>query len=80
MDERLKKDFAYSTGGAVAGAVGGAWVGSSVGIAALGTAVAGTLPVLVTGAVVGGLGIYACRSIARRIRDGRRHNDADNSE
>ena len=80
MDEMLKRDFKYSAGGAAAGAAGGAWIGSSIGIAALGTAAAGTIPVLVTGAIVGGLGTYACRSIARRVRVGKRQNTVGNSE
>ncbi len=79
MDEKLKKDLKRSAVGIAAGAAGGAWIGSSIGIAAAGTAFAGTLPVLAAGAVVGGLGTYAFRSITRRARDGRRQDNADSS-
>lgn len=74
MDGKLKRDLKWSAGGATVGAAGGAWIGSSIGIAALGMAVPGTLPVLATGAVIGGLGVYACRNISRRLKDGDRHD------
>ena len=49
-----KKATAAAAGGGAAGDSIGAAVGSSIGIAALGTAIAGTWPLLVTGAVIGG--------------------------
>ena len=45
--------------GTIGGAAVGGWLGSSMGIAALGTAVAGTLPVAVVGGVVGFLAVKA---------------------
>ena len=50
-----KKTAAAAAGDGAAGGSIGAVIGSSTGIAALGTAVAGTWPLLVTGAVIGGL-------------------------
>ena len=47
-------------GAAVFGTVGGI-AGSSVGIAALGTAIAGTIPIALGAAAIGGLGVYAAR-------------------
>ena len=45
--------------GTIGGAAVGGWIGSSVGIAALGTAVAGTLPIASVGGVVGYLAVKA---------------------
>ncbi len=45
--------------GTIGGAAVGGWVGSSVGIAALGTAVAGTLPIAVAGGLIGYLAVKA---------------------
>ena len=45
----------------IGGAAAGGWIGSSVGIAALGTAVAGTLPIAIVGAGIGYLGIKALK-------------------
>ena len=45
--------------GTIGGAAVGGWLGSSVGIAALGTAVAGTLPIAVVGGAVGYLAVKA---------------------
>ena len=45
--------------GTIGGAAVGGWIGSSMGIAALGTAVAGTLPIAVVGGVVGYLAVKA---------------------
>lgn len=66
-DESLKKDAGWTAGGIALGGAVGAYAGSGIGIAALGTAVAGTLPGLAAGAVVGGLVIYAWRA-SRRAR------------
>jgi outer membrane lipoprotein SlyB len=43
--------------GTIGGAAVGGWFGSSMGIAALGTAIAGTLPVAVVGGVIGYLSV-----------------------
>lgn len=81
MNQKLKNDLRCSAVGVAVGATGGAWFGSSIGVAAFGAAAAGTLPVLATGAIVGGLGTYASLSISRRIRDRSRHDeDVDASE
>jgi len=77
MNEWLKNSKWVPAGAAAVGgtALGttGAAVGSSVGIAALGTAVAGTWPLLLAGAVagaaIGGLGTYAWQ--AKRRLDGK---------
>ena len=45
--------------GTIGGAAVGGWIGSSVGIAALGTAVAGTLPIAIVGGAVGYLAVKA---------------------
>ena len=45
--------------GTIGGDAVGGWIGSSVGIAALGTAVAGTLPIAAVGGVVGYLAVKA---------------------
>ena len=45
--------------GTIGGAAVGGWVGSSVGIAALGTAVAGTLPIAAAGGLIGYLAVKA---------------------
>ena len=45
--------------GTIGGAAVGGWLGSSMGIAALGTAVAGTLPVAAVGGLVGYLAVKA---------------------
>ena len=45
--------------GTIGGAAAGGWIGSSVGIAALGTAVAGTLPIAATGGLIGYLAVKA---------------------
>ena len=45
--------------GTIGGAAVGGWIGSSVGIAALGTAVAGTLPIAAVAGVVGYLAVKA---------------------
>ena len=80
MNETLKSNLKYSAGGATVGAASSAWIGSSIGLAAVGTAFAGTLPVLIAGAVVGGIGTYACRDIIHRLKDGSPHDtDVDAS-
>jgi len=43
----------------IGGAAAGGWVGSSMGIVALGTGIAGTLPVAVVGGLVGYLAVKA---------------------
>ena len=43
----------------IGGAAAGGWIGSSIGIAALGTAVAGTLPVAAVGGLFGYLAVKA---------------------
>ena len=43
----------------IGGATAGGWFGSSVGIAALGTAIAGTLPIAAVGGLVGYLAVKA---------------------
>ena len=48
--------------GTISGAAIGGWVGSSVGIAALGTAVAGTLPIAIVGGAIGYLGVKAYKN------------------
>ena len=48
--------------GTVGGATAGGWVGSSIGIAAMGTAVAGTLPVAIAGGIIGYLGVKAIKN------------------
>lgn len=48
--------------GTIGGAAIGGWVGSSVGIAALGTAVAGTLPIAIVGGAIGYLGVKAYKN------------------
>ena len=59
----LKKTFeAASTKegmGTIGGAAVGGWFGSSMGIAALGTAIAGTLPVAAVGGLIGYLAVKA---------------------
>ena len=45
--------------GTIGGAAVGGWIGSSVGIAALGTAVAGTLPIAAAGGLIGYLAVKA---------------------
>ena len=45
--------------GTLGGAAVGGWLGSSVGIAALGTAVAGTLPIAAAGGLIGYLAVKA---------------------
>ena len=45
--------------GTIGGAAVGGWLGSSMGIVALGTGVAGTLPVAIVGGVVGFLAVKA---------------------
>ena len=45
--------------GTIGGAAVGGWVGSSMGIVALGTGIAGTLPVAIVGGVVGYLAVKA---------------------
>lgn len=72
MDENLKDDLKWSAGGTTTGATCGYLIGSTMGIAAFGTAVAGTWPLAVTAGVVGGLGTYACRDISRRLMNGKR--------
>ena len=47
-----RKFTAAATGGTLGAATGG-WIGSGIGIAAVGTAIAGTVPVALIGAVVG---------------------------
>jgi len=42
--------------GGISGLVGGGWFGASIGIAAFGTAIAGTIPLAIIGGVVGVLG------------------------
>ena len=51
--------------GTIGGVAVGGWLGSSMGIAALGTAVAGTLPV----AVVGGVGGYLAVKAFKKKKD-----------
>ena len=43
----------------IGGAAAGGWIGSSMGIVALGTGIAGTLPVAVVGGLVGYLAVKA---------------------
>ena len=45
--------------GTIGGAAVGGWFGSSMGIAALGTAIAGTLPVAAVGGLIGYLAVKA---------------------
>ena len=45
--------------GTIGGAAVGGWFGSSMGIAALGTAVTGTLPVAAVGGIIGYLAVKA---------------------
>jgi len=47
--------------GTIGGAAVGGWLGSSVGIAAMGTAVAGTLPIAVVGGLIGYLTVKALK-------------------
>ena len=51
--------------GTIGGAVAGGWIGSSVGLAALGTAVAGTLPIAIVGGAIGYLGVKAYKNTKR---------------
>jgi len=65
-DGSRRKDAGWTAGGTILGGGIGAYAGSAMGIAAPGTAIAGTLPGLAVGAVVGGLGTYAWRATRRR--------------
>ena len=59
VDKTLEAATTKEGMGTIGGAAVGGWVGSSMGIAALGTAVAGTLPVAIVGGVVGYLAVKA---------------------
>ena len=64
MDLNLLRKGLSSDGlGLLAGAGAGAYFGSAIGIAALGTAIAGTLPVAIVG---GTIGYLVGREVARR--------------
>ena len=45
--------------GTIVGGTTGGWVGSSVGIVAMGTGIAGTLPIAIAGGIIGYLGVKA---------------------
>ncbi len=53
--ESVKKETIAKVAGGTAGAGIGAYIGTGIGIAAAGTAIAGTWPVLLVGALVGGV-------------------------
>ena len=53
--------------GTIGGAAVGGWFGSSMGIAALGTAIAGTLPVAAVGGLIGYLAVKAFKKKKEKI-------------
>jgi len=55
----IKKATTKEGLGTIGGAAVGGWIGSSVGVAALGTAIAGTLPIAIFGGAIGYLGVKA---------------------
>jgi len=55
--------------GTIGGSALGGWIGSSVGIAALGTAVAGTLPIAIVGGTIGYLGVKAYKNNKNKQSD-----------
>lgn len=57
----LKAAATKEGAGTISGAALGGWIGSSIGIAALGTAVVGTLPVAAVGGLIGYLGVKAIK-------------------
>lgn len=61
FQKTLKAAATKEGAGTISGAAVGGWLGSSIGIAALGTAVAGTLPVAVVGGLIGYLGVKALK-------------------
>jgi len=62
----LKKSLKAATtkegAGTISGAAVGGWLGSSMGIVALGTGIAGTLPVAAVGGLIGYLGVKAFKN------------------
>lgn len=77
----MKKNKAIGavTGGG-AGAIIGAKVGSAMGIAALGTAISGTVPVAIFGCAfgipVGMFGAFVVRTVKKRLDERRADGDA----
>ena len=63
----LKKTTSKEGLGTIGGAAIGGWIGSSVGIAALGTAVAGTLPIAIVGGAIGYLGVKAYKNNKEKV-------------
>ena len=61
LKKSLKAAATKEGAGTISGAAVGGWLGSSIGIAALGTAVAGTLPVAAVGGLIGYLGVKALK-------------------
>ena len=59
-------DIAKPLAGSVVGAVGAGAIGKSIGIAAMGTAIAGTWPLAVIGGVIGGAGVWGFRRWRKR--------------
>lgn len=57
----LKAAATKEGAGTISGVALGGWIGSSIGIAALGTAVVGTLPVAAVGGLIGYLGVKAVK-------------------
>ena len=55
----IKKATTKEGLGTIGGAAVGGWIGSSVGVATLGTAIAGTLPIAIVGGAIGYLGVKA---------------------
>ena len=70
----MRDEYRTAVGRIVGGAIGGvvgATIGSGIGIAAAGTAIAGTLPLLLIGLIFGGwIGARIAKWTRRRIENG----------
>ena len=69
MFDKFLKKAAVPAVGVVGGGGIGAYVGADIGISALGTATAGTVPVMIVGALLGGAVGYIGKDIYNRFTE-----------